>query len=155
MWKDEFTGLDLEHSSIAMQTFGKMHEVGLVIHETKILQDDNLLQLLNLDITIFFGALSLELIDEGITAFISWMKEHDVDNGSILALEHQLRDRKYMKTCSGRQNFMNFRLLLMEMQGLTTCYSNMILKARILLEQNYLIFKAHFSSTLSLIWYTS
>ena len=28
------------------------------------------------------------------------MKEHDVDNGSILALEHQLRDRKYMKIMS-------------------------------------------------------
>ena len=59
MWKDEFNGLDLEHASIALQTFGKMHAVGLVLHETKILQDDNLLQLLSVDIIKTFGALSL------------------------------------------------------------------------------------------------
>jgi hypothetical protein len=28
MWKDEFTGLDMKHASIAMQTFGKMHAAG-------------------------------------------------------------------------------------------------------------------------------
>jgi hypothetical protein len=62
IWKEEFTGLDLEHAIIAMQTC-KMHAVGL---NTEILQDDVLLELLNLDITKTFGALAFEKIDEGI-----------------------------------------------------------------------------------------
>ena len=91
MWKDEFNGLDLEHTSIAMQTYGKLHGLGLVLHEAKIIQDDNLLQLLNLDITKTFGAFLLEKVDEGMEAFIKWMTEHNVDDGSILELEHQLK----------------------------------------------------------------
>jgi hypothetical protein len=90
IWKEEFIGLDLEHALIAMQTYGIMHAVGL---STKILQDDVLLELLNLDITKTFGALAFEKIDEWITAFISWMMEHKIDKSSILELEHQLKDR--------------------------------------------------------------
>ena len=51
MWKDELIRVDLEHASIGMETYGKLHALGLVLHEAKIIQDDNLLQLLNRDIT--------------------------------------------------------------------------------------------------------
>ena len=98
MWKDEFEGVDFEHANIAMKTYGKLHALGLVLHEANILKDENLLKLLNMDITqSLFNKSGLERLDKGFKAFIIWMKDHHENEESISKLEDQLRNRNYMK----------------------------------------------------------
>ena len=53
-----------------METYGKLHALGLVLHEAKIIQDDNLLQLLNRDDTKTYVPSMIEKVYEGMEAFI-------------------------------------------------------------------------------------
>ena len=96
MWKDEFSGLDLAHAGIGLETLGKMHALGIVLFEKKLVEDEN--KLLNFDMMKMFKGPLLDIIDKGMTAFKDWMVNNNLENKSIEKLEDELHDRNYLKT---------------------------------------------------------
>lgn len=96
MWKDEFSGLDLAHAGIGLETLGKMHALGIVLFEKKLVEDKN--RLLDFDMMIQFKGPLLDIIDKGMTAFKDWMVNNNLDNKSIEKLEDELHDRNYLNT---------------------------------------------------------
>jgi len=98
MWKDEFNGFDLAHAEVCMDTYGKLHALGLVLFEKKIVEDENIVKLLDHDIMKLFTAPLLGIVDKGMEAFRDWMVNNDYEKQSIAKLEHQLSERNYLKT---------------------------------------------------------
>ena len=95
MWSDEFNGLDLAHALIALETYGKVHALGMVLLEKNAIDDDNLKRLLDVDAIKLMTENLLEMIDKGMKAFIDWLDEND-DKDSKAKLKHLLKDRNYM-----------------------------------------------------------
>ena len=97
MWEDEFNGLDLAHAIVSLETFGKMHALGMVLFDKKVVKDDNLCQLLEFDYFKMFTDQMLGMVDNGMKAVVEWMAENDVEEESITKMECLLNDRNYVK----------------------------------------------------------
>jgi len=98
MWKDEFSGLDLDHAGIGLETLGKMHALGIVLFEKKLVEDENIVKLMDYDMMKMFRGPLSDVFDKGITSFRDWMVNNNLDNKSIAKLEDQLYERNYLKT---------------------------------------------------------
>ena len=95
MWQDEFNGLDLAHALISLETYGKVHALGMVLLEKNVIDDDNLKKLLDVDAVKLMTENLLQMIEKGMTAFIDWLDEND-DHDSKAKLKHLLEDRNYL-----------------------------------------------------------
>ena len=95
MWDDEFGGLDLPHAIISLETIAKMHALGMVLLEKKTIDDENLVKLLQWDLTKLMNDSLLDMIDSGINTFIDWLAVHD-EQDSKSKLAYLLKDRNYM-----------------------------------------------------------
>ena len=67
MWKDEFNGLDLDHAVVALESFGKLHALGMVLFEKNIVEDHNIMEY---DFMETFSDPLLDIIDGGMMAFL-------------------------------------------------------------------------------------
>ena len=95
MWSDEFNGLDLAHALLALETYGKVHALGMVLLEKNAIDDGNLKELLDVDAMKWMTKNLLEMFDKGIQAFINWLDENG-DQDSKNKLKHLLKDRNYL-----------------------------------------------------------
>ena len=95
MWSDGFNGLDLAHALISLETYGKVHALGMVLLENNAIDDENLKELLDVDAMKWMTESLLEMFDKGIQAFIDWLDEND-DQDSKIQVKHLLKDRNYM-----------------------------------------------------------
>ena len=98
MWKDEFNGLDLAHAEISLEAYGKLHALGLVLFEKKIVEDENFVKLLDVDIIKLFTSPLMEIVDKGFESFKEWIRNNDNDEETVAKLKHELNDRKYVRT---------------------------------------------------------
>ena len=95
MWDDEFGGLNLSHAIVSLETLAKMHGLGMVLLEKKTIDDENLVKLLQWDLTKLMNDSLLDMIDSGINTFIDWLAVHD-EQDSKSKLAYLLKDRNYM-----------------------------------------------------------
>lgn len=96
MWPDEFNGIDLPHALISLETYGKLHALGMVLLDTEAIRDDNLKKLIDIDVMKLMTENVQKIIDKGMAAFINWMDENE-EHASKANLEYLLKDRNYMK----------------------------------------------------------
>jgi len=96
MWPDEFNGLDVKHIMVCLETYGKLHGLGMVLLDKKKITDDNLNKLINMDITTFYTDLVKDMVDRGMANFIDWFSKNKEEE-SKSKLESLLKDRNYMK----------------------------------------------------------
>ena len=96
IWKDEFNGLDILHTKVALEAYGKLHALGMVLFEKVEVRDENIIKLFN------FNPASLvpeKIVDEAMKTFIEWMKNNNYAKEVIAKVENERKDRNYMKTC--------------------------------------------------------
>jgi len=96
MWPDEFNGLNVNHVMLCMETYGKLHGLGMVLLDKNMITDDNLNKLLNMDITTLYTDLIQDMVDKGMANFIVWLSENKEEE-SKHKLECLLKERNYMK----------------------------------------------------------
>jgi len=100
MWADEFNGLDLAHTKICMNTYGKLHALGLALLDKKIVEDENLGKLLLFDFMKLFTGPLLGVIENGMKAVRDWMIKNDSKEKSIANIKYQISQQNFIKTVS-------------------------------------------------------
>ena len=101
MWPDEFNGLDIQHVMVCMETYGKLHGLGMALLDKNMITDDNLDKLMNLDMTTLYTDIVMGMVDKGMAAFIDWLKENNEEE-SKCKLEYLLKDRNYMNVAKNK-----------------------------------------------------
>jgi len=101
MWQDEFNGLDIKHVMVCMETYGKLHGLGMVLLDKNMIADDNLEKLVNFDMTSLYTDLIKDMVDKGMTAFIDWLAENKEEE-SKHKLESLLKDRNYFSVAKNK-----------------------------------------------------
>ena len=97
MWKDEFTGFDLAHAEVGLDILGKMHALGLVLLDKKIVEDHSLTELLNFNLLKLLTEPIRQIVDIGMNTLLEWMKNNkkdDEDEVSIRKLAQYFEKRK-------------------------------------------------------------
>ena len=98
IWKDEFNGLDIPHTEVALEAYGKLHALGMVLFEKVEVRDENIIKLFNFNPAVA-SIVSGKIIDEAMKTFIEWMKNNQYAKEVIAKVENEMKDRNYMKTC--------------------------------------------------------
>ena len=101
MWPDEFNGLDIQHAMVCMETYGKLHGLGMALLDKQIITDDNFNKLMHLDITAIYSDIIKDMADKGMAAFIDWLAKNNEEE-SKCKLESLLKDRNYMNVVKNK-----------------------------------------------------
>ena len=97
MWKDEFNGLDLAHAGIALEAYGKLHALGLALFEKKVVEDENIVKLLDVDMMKWYTDSIMDQVEAGMRSFREWMLNNDYQKEAVAKLDNELNDRNYKK----------------------------------------------------------
>jgi len=94
MWKDEFNGLDIPHAAVVLEAYGKLHALGMVLLEKGDVKDEIITKLFNLNPAFMI----IEIKDKALKTFQDWMMKNKFDTDALAKLEHEMKDRNYLKT---------------------------------------------------------
>jgi len=96
IWNDEFNGLDIPHAEVALEAYGRLHGLGMVLLEKEGVKDENIEKLFN------FNPATAYIIPEGVEAglktFRDWMINNNYSKNAVEIVEKEAKDRNYLKT---------------------------------------------------------
>ena len=95
-WKDEFNGLDIPHAEVALEAYGRLHALGIVLFEKEEIKDENLTKLFNFNPATAF--IIPEIVEKGLKTFCDWMKNNNYAKNAVEIVENEMEDRNYLKT---------------------------------------------------------
>ena len=96
MWKDEFNGLDIPHAAVALEAYGKLHALGMVLLEKGDVKDEIITKLFNFNPAT--ACMIFEINDKALESFQDWMIKNNYDKEALAKLKHEIKDRNYVKT---------------------------------------------------------
>lgn len=98
MWPDEFNGLDIPHAEVALEAYGKLHALGMLLLEKGDLKSELIDKLFN-NFNHATSCMMFEINDAGLKTFQDWMENNNYSKEAIEKVKHELKDRNYVKTC--------------------------------------------------------
>ena len=96
MWKDEFNGLDIPHAAVALEAYGKLHALGMVLLEKGYVKDEIITKLFNFNPAT--ACMIFEINDKALESFQEWMMKNNYNKEALARLKHEMNDRNYVKT---------------------------------------------------------
>ena len=96
IWKDEFNGLDIPHAEIALEAYGKLHALGMVLFEKESLKDENIEKLFNFNPAT--ACMIFEIVDGALKTFHDWMENNNYGKEAVAFVEEEMKNRNYLKT---------------------------------------------------------
>jgi len=96
MWKDEFNGLDIPHAEVALEAYGRLHALGMVLFEKGEIKDDNLTKLFNFNPAA--ACIIPAVVEGGMKAFHDWMENNNYAKEALEKVQKEMKDKNYMKT---------------------------------------------------------
>merc|ERR1711915_245156 len=93
----EIDGFDVNHAGLAIEALGQFHALGMVFFDKTNLEDENLKELFDIELTKMITEPLLALYDDGIQAIVEWT-ENNAEYGDVaIKLKNLLSERKYLK----------------------------------------------------------
>jgi len=96
IWKDEFNGLDIPHAEVALEAYGRLHALGMVLFEKGEVKDENIRKLFNFNPAT--ACMIPEIVEGGLKTFRDWMKNNNYAKNAVEIVEKEMKDRNYLKT---------------------------------------------------------
>jgi len=96
IWKDEFNGLDIHHAEVALEAYGRLHALGMVLFEKGEVKDENITKLFNFNPAM--ACIIPEIVEGGLKTFRDWMENNNYAKKAVEIVEKEMEDKNYVKT---------------------------------------------------------